>query len=116
MEQYDYSKLLPALLDEKDIKADDLVDDFFSHFGGQYSSNKTSTTYVGFLNGETEVRVHLVANRLSVELTQCTVPSDELIADIISFFTHDAVEASYTCTHWMESPTAINFQYYWEEF
>lgn len=115
MKQHNYSKLLPALLDNKDIDGNDLVDDFFSHFDGHYGANRSFTTYVGFLNGETEVRVHLVANRLSVELTQCTVPSDKLIADIISFFTNDIAEAPYTCTHWMESPTAINFQYYWKE-
>lgn len=115
MKQYDFSRLLPALLDERDIEAYNLVNDFFSHFDGQYASNMASTTYIGFLYGETEVRVHLVANRLSVELTQCTVPSDKLIADIISYFTNDAAEGPYICAHWMESSTAINFQYYWKE-
>ena len=107
----DCSKLLPVLICNREVDGESWIIDFFDHFSGLCAFNKESTTFVGFLNGKTEVRVHLVVNRISVELAQCTVPSDKLIENIVKYFSN----TEYACAHWMETPTTINFQYYWKE-
>lgn len=107
----DCSKLLPVLICNREVDGESWIIDFFDHFSGLCAFNEESTTFVGFLNGKSEVRVHLVVNRVSVELTQCTVPSDKLIEDIVKYFSN----TDYACVHWMENPTTINFQYYWKE-
>lgn len=111
---YTYEHLLPALFNDKDICIDDLVDDFFSEFDGSYAHSPRTSTFVGFINEETEIRLHYVVNRLIVELPKCVHPAKELIDSIVEYFTieKDNAESSFISVHWLEDETTINFQYY----
>lgn len=111
---YTYEHLLPALFNDKDICIDDWVDDFFSEFDGSYAHSPRTSTFVGFINEETEIRLHYVVNRLIVELPKCVHPAKELIDSIVEYFTieKDNAESSFISVHWLEDETTINFQYY----
>lgn len=114
MTDYTYEHLLPALFNDKDICIDDWIDCFFIEFNGSCAYSSRTSTFVGFINEETEIRLHYVVNRLIVELPQCGHPTQELIDSIIEYFTieKDNADSSFISVHWLEGETTINFQYY----
>lgn len=62
----DFSKLLPALFNDKDLCFTELMENFFAEFDGTYCCNVQGTTFVGFIDDQ-EVRVHAVVNRIELE-------------------------------------------------
>lgn len=113
----DYSRLFPAVFNDKDIMGMDWVNTFFTEFNGDAASNSAYNTFVGFLHGEYEVRVHFVVNRLTVEFT-CSKPPKELVDKIIKFFSIDPQDETspIISVSWMDGVTTINFQYYHKPF
>lgn len=111
----DFSKLFPAVFDDKDILGSDWVGSFFDEFGGDAASNSACNTFVGFIrlgHEEHEIRVHFVVNRLTVEFT-CGKPSKELVDKIFQFFSIAIDDdSSLISTSWLEDYKTIIFQYY----
>ena len=111
----DFSRLFPAVFNDKDLLGSEWVGSFFDEFNGDASSNSSCNTFVGFIHfehEEQEIRVHFVVNRLTVEFT-CGKPSKELVNKILQFFSIGTEDYhSLISTSWLENDTTIVFQYY----
>lgn len=110
----DYSKLVPAPFDDKDLIGMDWIETFFDRHDGSYSINRKLNTFVGFIGGKYEVRIHFSANCLTVEFIHCT-PPQEIINEVVEFFDYEEMaKQGVLCHHWKEAPNTLVFQYYHE--
>lgn len=109
----DFSKLLPALFNDKDICLCDWMENFFEEFDGTFCSNSQGDTFVGFIK-EHEVYIHSVVNRLEIKFNHCS-PSDELLEKVADFlsFSEDDCDGPYISNIWKEDENTIIAQYYW---
>lgn len=104
----DYSTMLPAIFNDKDLVGYDWVEDFYNTFGSNFVCNRYCNTFVGFIVEDYEVQVHFFVNRLTVQFLWCK-PSQNVIDDIIEFFSLD--DEHFCSSVWQDSDM-INFQYY----
>lgn len=107
----DFSKLLPALFNDKDLCFTELMENFFAEFDGAYCCNSQGTTFVGFIQDH-EVRIHCVANRLEVDFINGK-PSEELLKKVEKFFSIDEENSPFVCNAW-KGNTYIKLQYYYK--
>lgn len=111
----DYSKLLPALFNGKDIDSYDTIEAFFDEFGdGNFVCNRLCDTFLGFIDNQ-EVRVHVVANRLSVEFIDGK-PSEEQLNKIEMWFKGDDEMTDFVVSPWKENNHKVIIQYYWNPY
>lgn len=108
--EIDFSKLLPALFDDKDICLCDWMEDFFNEFDGTYCCNSQGTTFVGFIQDH-EVRIHSVVNRLEVDFINGK-PSEELLQKVEKFFSINDENGPFVCSVW-KGGTYMKAQYYY---
>lgn len=104
----DFSRLLPALFNDKDLCLCDTMENFFADFDGVYCCNSQGTTFVGFIKDH-EIRVHSVANRLEIKFTNGKPPS-ELLDSIQQWL--DVLDNAYIVAVWLEDDKTIISQYY----
>ena len=107
----DFSKLLPALFNDKDLCLCDMMENFFAEFDGVYCCNSQGTTFVGFIKDQ-EIRVHSVANRIELTFTNGK-PSSELLHDIQQWLDVWEENDAYIVTVWLEDYHTVIAQYYW---
>lgn len=111
--EIDYSKLLPALFNGKDLEALTFTEDFFNNFGdGGFAGNSGGQTFLGFAENQ-EVRLHYVANRISIQFID-GIPSKDLMAKIKDWLTEEN-SSGLISSFWEESDSEIVAQYYWKE-
>lgn len=107
----DYSKLLPALFNDKDLCLSDTMEYFFAEFDGVYCCNSQGTTFVGFIKDQ-EIHIHSVANRLEIKFTNGN-PSQDMLKDIQQWLDVYGENDAYIVTVWLEDDHTIIAQYYW---
>ena len=111
--EIDYSKLLPALFNGKDLETLAFTQEFFNKFSDEcFTGNSWGQTYLGFADNQ-EVRLHYVANRITIQFINGK-PSKELIAKISKWLTEDN-NPGLVSSVWEENGTDIIAQYYWKE-
>lgn len=108
--ELDFSKLLPALFNDKDICLCDWMEQFFDEFDGTYCCNSHGTTFVGFIQDH-EVRIHSVVNRMEISFINGK-PSEELVEKVKNFINIDVDDGVFVNSLWKEGNT-INIQYYY---
>lgn len=111
----DYSKLLPAVFDGKDIEPCDTADNFFNEIGdGNFVKNSMDNTYLGFVCDQ-EVRLHTVVNRITIEFINGK-PSEEILNKVKEWLDNTDEMNDFVVNVWTESKTKIVAQYYWNPY
>lgn len=107
----DFSKLLPALFNDKDLCFTELMENFFEEFDGTYCCNVQGTTFVGFVDDQ-EVRIHAVVNRIELEFTDGK-PSWAFIDKIVKWFEETIDNERFAHSVWKLEDDRVVAQYYW---
>lgn len=109
-------KLCPAAFDDKAILGYDWIETFFDTFKGVFASNKTHDIFVGFIEGDWEIRVSLIGNSITIFFVQGK-PCWRLINRIIKFFSVDEQDDNmpFTSIDWVsDNDRMITIQYYFK--
>lgn len=102
----DFSKLLPALFNDKDLCFAELMENFL-----QSLTEHIVVMYMAPRLLDQEVRVHVVVNRIELEFTDGK-PSWVSIDKIVKWFEETIDNKRFTHSVWKEDDRVVA-QYYW---